>query len=383
MPETAAKQTPGTLGPMDVPPLRGFVVGVTADRRSAEQIDLLARWGASVLHAPMVRTHPFAGDRQTADAIAALVADPPDVTVLTTGIGVRSWLDAADALGRTEALVDALGRSTVVARGPKAHGAAVTAGLSVAWQPAGATGAEVVAELHRRGVRGRRVAVQLDGDVGAPLAAAVAALGADVVAVPVYRWTVPDNAAAGERLVEAVVERRVDAVTFTARPQVDHLSALATRAGSAAALRDAFTGDVRAVCVGPVCAAAAVAAGFGDPAVPGRHRLGAMVRALADALRSRVVETSLGGAPLRIQGRLVVVGEAIVPVTDREAAVLRALAARPGAVVSKAQLLEQVWSGARADAHVVEVTVARLRGRLGPVGRSVQTVIRRGYRLAP
>jgi len=31
----------------------------------------------------------------------------------------------------------------------------------------------------------------------------------------------------------------------------------------------------------------------------------------------------------------------------------------------------------------VEVTVARLRQRLGPAGTGVETVVRRGYRLSP
>lgn len=64
----------------------------------------------------------------------------------------------------------------------------------------------------------------------------------------------------------------------------------------------------------------------------------------------------------------------------RERAVLAALARRPGSVVNKQQLLQQIWHG-QADGHAVEVTVARLRQRLaGTV--SIQTVPRRGYRLS-
>jgi len=61
--------------------------------------------------------------------------------------------------------------------------------------------------------------------------------------------------------------------------------------------------------------------------------------------------------------------------------VLGILARRPGAVVSKKALLEEVWEG-ESDDHVVEVTVARLRHRLGAAGASIETVVRRGYRLA-
>jgi uroporphyrinogen-III synthase len=40
-----------------------------------------------------------------------------------------------------------------------------------------------------------------------------------------------------------------------------------------------------------------------------------------------------------------------------------------------------VW-GEVGDEHVVEVTVARLRRRLGAAGGGIETVVRRGYRLA-
>jgi DNA-binding response OmpR family regulator len=71
-------------------------------------------------------------------------------------------------------------------------------------------------------------------------------------------------------------------------------------------------------------------------------------------------------------------GEAIA-ITDIEARLLAALAARPGAVHAKADLLRDVWGDATADPHVVEVAVARLRRRLGPHGRAIASMHRRGY----
>ena len=66
---------------------------------------------------------------------------------------------------------------------------------------------------------------------------------------------------------------------------------------------------------------------------------------------------------------------------DRERVLLAALAERPGAVVSKRALLRRVWGPGESDEHVVEVTMARLRQRLGDAGAGIETVIRRGYRL--
>ena len=368
-------------------PLTGFTIGVTACRRADEQIELLERKGANVVHGPAIQTHPLIAEAELAEATRAVVADPPDYTLLSTGIGVRAWFEAAESLDLAEALLDALGRSTVIARGPKAHGAAVTNGLEVHWQAPNGWASEMVDHLASVGASGARVAVQLDGASGAPLAKAVGEIGAVPVAVPVYEWTMPSDTTPAERLVEAMVEGRVDGVTFTARPQVENLATIAERMGRLDELRHALAGPVVAVCVGPVCASGITDLGLPAPVQPERHRLGSMVLAVADTFRGLGREVTLAGIDVRIQGRAVMVPPdvagltATVLLTDKERLVLDALAERPGVVWSKHDLLARVWDGAESDPHVVEVTVGRLRQRLGPAGVGIETVIRRGYRL--
>ena len=91
-------------------PLAGFTIGVTADRRADEQIQLLERKGATVVHGPTIRTHPLGDESGLAAATRSLIDDPPDVTVFITALGVRSWLEAAEALGLADALLDVLER---------------------------------------------------------------------------------------------------------------------------------------------------------------------------------------------------------------------------------------------------------------------------------
>jgi uroporphyrinogen-III synthase len=61
-------------------------------------------------------------------------------------------------------------------------------------------------------------------------------------------------------------------------------------------------------------------------------------------------------------------------------ALLRELISRPGQVISRADLLK-IAPGDSDDEHAVEVAVGRLRTALGDP-RIVQTVVKRGYRLA-
>ena len=73
-----------------------------------------------------------------------------------------------------------------------------------------------------------------------------------------------------------------------------------------------------------------------------------------------------------------------VRLDPRVMGVLRALSTRAGAVVSKQQLLDDVWSGASVTDDTVTVAIYELRKALGDdakAPRYVETIPRRGYRL--
>ena len=67
----------------------------------------------------------------------------------------------------------------------------------------------------RGNLHGQRVVEQRDGSSSPHVADALAALGAEVVDVPVYRWEPPVDASPAVRLLEAATARRLHAVTFT------------------------------------------------------------------------------------------------------------------------------------------------------------------------
>lgn len=371
---------------MSLDALSGYTVAVTADRRAEEQIELLERRGARVLHGACIRTLPLSSADGVLEATEAILADPPDAVVLTTGIGTRGWIAAAEAVGYGEDLVDAVDGAMVLARGPKAAGAALTAGIEITWRAPGARTGELLAHLGAEAAAGRRlrIALQLDGDPDAPLVGALEALGHEVVPVPVYRWTLPVDTTPALRLIAAVADGEVDAVTFTAAYTVGNFLTLAEGAGVVERVTERFaSGEVTVAAIGPACSERIVAAGFGPPVEPTTARLGAMVRALAQSYADRARHLRLAGTDLVVQGRVAAAdGSAAVELSGRERDVLDVLARRPGVVVSKRALLDQVWAGAENDEHVVEVTVARLRRRLGPAGAGIETVVRRGYRLA-
>ena len=364
--------------------LHGFTVGLTADRRWDEQASLFERRGATVLHAPTIRTLPLGCEDSLRQATTNIIDRPPDVLIANTGLGIRSWFGAAESWGVGDALVAALGQARIFARGPKASGAVHSMGLEVAGRAASERLSEAV-EMALAFVDSKtRVALQVDGSGTSPEIARLVERGAEVVLIPVYEWKLPTDLEPAIRLARLVMGGRVHALTFTTGPAIRNwLAVLAEHGLDADTLAACNESAIVVGCVGPVCAEAAVKCGFRPDrlVVPAAFRLGPLVRAVADRLMDQVVELVVRGRAVTLAGSAVTVDGERIELSDIDARLVAVLAQTPDAVVSKADLLGRVWADGTTDEHAVEVAVARLRRRLGQLGGAVVAVPRRGYAL--
>jgi uroporphyrinogen-III synthase len=273
-------------------PATGLTVGITADRRSDDQAILLERLGFEVVRGPTLGTLIGPDDDTLRRVTAQLIDRPPDYLLADTGIGIRSWLEAASSWGLEQDLLEALGRARIAVRGPKAAGAVRSAGLETWWKAPSEQLAAVVDRLLEERLEGSRIAVQLHGEDDPRTVATLTAAGATVVSVPIYRWTVPDDSQPALRLIELAIEGGLDAVTFTSAPAVHGLVALARGAGVDDELVAALNGDILVACVGPVCSAAARQEGIDSPVHPQHWRLGSLVRLVEEELSRRHQEVS-------------------------------------------------------------------------------------------
>lgn len=367
-----------------VTPLRGFTVGVTTEWRWQDQAEVLGRLGARVVHGSVVGPMPLVRREALEAVVDELVGNPPAVVVLPTGTSLENWSAVGEHLGCEEAL-RRIGDAARVLVGPGLGDAARASGLVVEAELL-PTAAAVVRYVQEAPGPGTRIAVPLDDHAAAPTVATLRAAGLEVVEVPLCPRHLPEDPRDALHLVEALIERRLDAVTFTEAAQVRNLLAVAATAGVEGALLDTLAHDVVVACAGASCAAAALAAGMGEVVQPGPARTGAMLDALAARLGDGVLRLRLNGVDVETRGLLALVDGDEVWLTGRERGLLAALARRPGVVVPKAELLRRVWCSNGvdgADHHAVEVAVSRLRRRLGPAGPGLATVARRGYRLDP
>lgn len=250
------------------------------DRRADELAVALRRHGAEILHAPAISMIGHVDDPLLRSRTAELIARPPQLLIATTGVGMRGWFDAADAAGLAPALRTALSGTRVLARGPKARGAAQHVGLRVGWVADGGTSAEIIEHLAELDLRGLRAAVQHHGSGADGLDEALTRGGAEVAALTVYRWGPPRDPAAVHRSVLEAAAGEVDTVLFTAAPGTENWLAAAESAGALPAITaHARAGRLLMAAVGPLTAAPLTAREI--PALlPVRSRMGALVRAV-------------------------------------------------------------------------------------------------------
>lgn len=364
-----------SLGPV----LAGTRILVTAQRRAEDLANALERRGARVRIAAALGVESHIDEEALLAHTRRLIAEPVDIVVVTTGIGFRGWMDTAEAAGLGEDLAAALGRTRLIARGPKARGALQAAGLLPDWVAESETSAEIAEFLCTEGVSGQTVAVQHHGAGDDGLESRLFQAGAHPFGLVVYRWGPPPDKEAVDESVRACAVGTFDAVVFTSAPAAAAWLASVDEAGARDAIaRLAKDGKLLMAAVGPVTAEPLRTAGF-DPLIPDRGRLGSLVRALIMTLGDDDGGITTPAGRLRLRASAATLDHVVLPLSPGSLAVLRALAESPGVVRSREQLLT-VLPGSSRDPHTAEVAVARLREAIGSPA-IVHTVVKRGYQL--
>lgn len=360
--------------------LTGCTIVIAADRRAGDLSTALERRGAQVYKAPALSIVANADDEELLTRTRELIAHPPDIVVVTTGVGFRGWMDAAHENDLAEELTAAFRDTQFVARGPKAHGAIQQAGFAADWVAESETAAEVGEYLTADGVDGRRIAIQHHGAGADGLDGLLAAHGADVVSITVYRWGPPPDPQIVRRSVVQASTGEVDAVLFTSAPGAEGWMRAAESVGVLDGVRRrAAAGRLLLAAVGPITSAPLDGADL-RTTLAARGRLGSLVRCVVDHFGSGVaptLRTTAGSVEVRSGGALI--DGRFVPLSRASSSILGALFDARGHVLSREELVRALPRGGD-NSHAAEMAVARLREALGS-SDIVKTVVKRGYRL--
>ncbi len=261
---------------------------------------MIARLDGIAIVAPAMREVPLEDNHAALDFAQRLLAGEFDIVILLTGVGVRALFQVMETRHAPAALVTALGRTTVVVRGPKPTRVVREFGLEpaiVAREPS--TWRELLGDLAKQiRLDGKTIAVQEYGVSNRDLIAGLEARGARVTTVPVYRWTLPSDRAPMLAALKAIAAREADVALFTSASQVVNLMQVAEAEGIGAEVRRGFA-SMAIGSIGPVCSAELSSNGIHPDFEPEHSKLGHLIRDAA--LKSRAILEAKRARPSSIE----------------------------------------------------------------------------------
>ncbi|MFS0859643.1 MULTISPECIES: uroporphyrinogen-III synthase [Paenibacillus] len=255
--------------------LTGIRVALTGPRKSKEMSLLVEKMGGIPLVRPAQGT-VFLDDRNIRDGLVSWISDPPDWTVLTTGMGLDAIFDMAEDMEIADQLLDVLSGSLIAARGYKTVNALRKRKLTPLVRDDDGSTDGLIREFAPHELKGQKVMLQLHGETAPKLVDWLEEQGAQVRQVLPYRHVPPEEGEL-EQLLNDILLHEVDAVAFTSGPQVRFLVEHAASKGKLESMQEAFRQSVVPASVGRVTANAMREEGIEALVVPEDEKMGALI----------------------------------------------------------------------------------------------------------
>ncbi len=260
---------------------------VAFESRYAEEMKhLIERQGGVPIIAPSMAEVPLSQNVAAFEFAERLMRGELQLVVFMTGVGTRTLAEVLETRFSKEEILGALRKVTVVARGPKPVSALRRWGVPITITvPEPNTWRELLETLDSTErcppLQGLRIAVQEYGVPNRELIEGLKQRGAEVVQVPVYRWTLPADTQPLREAIRAILDGLCDAALFTNAMQVNHLFQVAQQMGEATRLRETFTRVVVAS-VGPTCSDELRRNGLSVDLEPHHPKMGQLVKEAAE-----------------------------------------------------------------------------------------------------
>jgi uroporphyrinogen-III synthase len=252
-------------------------------RRAVEMEELIRKQGGEPFVAPSMREVPLDQNDGAFRFAERLYSGEFDMMILLTGVGTRQLNRLLATRYPEAAFADALRRIRVVARGPKPAAALREMGLTPAIvAPEPNTWRELLRATER--CPERRIAVQEYGRTNAELLAGLRARGAEVTAVRVYHWDLPEDTGPLREAARRLAAGQFDVALFTTAVQISHLARVAREAG----IEEAALNGLRKcmiVSIGPTTTEALEEFGLHPEFEPSHPKMGFLVKEAADRKR--------------------------------------------------------------------------------------------------
>lgn len=259
-------------------------------RRAQEIAQLIRNNGGVPVVAPSTREVATSSEEERR-AIRGILAGEFEAIIFMTGVGARALVEAADSVCPRDQFLSAIGRAKIIVRGPKPGAVMREFGVPVTLTvPEPNTWREIVSSLDENraklAIRGWRIAIQEHGEPSTELYSALRERGAEVTAVPVYRWELPEDVEPLKNAVREVAKNGIDVVIFTSSIQLTHVFRIAKKL----ALEEQFKAGLQNVFVasiGPICSEALRQNGVRVGFEPSHPKMGFLVKEAAEKSAER------------------------------------------------------------------------------------------------
>ena len=195
--------------------MQSKVIAILETRTGAHLGQLITSRGGVPLLAPALAEEPDLDIGELQSLLALWRTRPMKLVIFQTGVGTRALFQATDGLGLTNELLELLAASTVVVRGPKPVGELNARRVRIAHRASSPfTTADVLDSIAPIPIACEHVLIQQYGAPNRMLRAALEQRGATVHEIATYRWALPVDRQPLLNLLEALAQKRVDAVVF-------------------------------------------------------------------------------------------------------------------------------------------------------------------------
>ena len=260
-------------------------------RRANETAELIRRHNGVPISAPSMREVPIEQNEMAFHFAQQLFAGHFDMIIFLTGVGTRFLAKLLATRYPVETFAEALRAVTVVARGPKPSAALRELGVPITIQvPEPNTLREILGATEGRPER--RIAVQEYGKPSTELHEGLRARGAQVTAVTVYQWDLPEDLQPLREAARLLAAREIDVSLFTTSTQVPHLFRIAAELGisdeTSAGLAHTVIGSI-----GPATTEALQEYGLTPDMEPTHPKLGLLVKEAAEQANALLAKKTL------------------------------------------------------------------------------------------
>lgn len=205
-------------------------------RKAVEMRSLIERNGAHATVVESMREIPLGITPEIREFLTQIRAGQIDVMIFLTGVGAEALATAIESEMPREEFYECLSNCQIVVRGPKPSATLKKWGVRIdaraaepnTWQevlPA------VLSVVDDSGLSGKQLAVQEYGTPSRELYEALASREANVLAVPVYKWALPEDTRPLEQAIRDTIAGSFDVIMLTTAQQLVHTLQIAEQIG--------------------------------------------------------------------------------------------------------------------------------------------------------